>query len=120
MYKSCQHWRDPVKIGPYTVYASGSRHWGKVEQLDEEPIPEVGIYLCKSWMDDLTGFAACGMDSPVVWKWPFIIADWPDGGVMGTNDTAALLAATIKQVVAGKRVEVACMGGHGRTGTVLA
>ena len=115
----CTHWRDPVKVGDYVVYASGSRAITDNEML-KEPRPTAGIYLSNTWYQELTGFAAVGMVSPVLWHWPFLQVDWPDMGVMHPEEIKTLVKATVRLIKAGKRVEIACMGGHGRTGTLLA
>lgn len=46
--------------------------------------------------------------------------DWPDFGVPLDQPTAdEQIRAAFERARAGQRVEVACIGGHGRTGTVL-
>ena len=115
----CSHWRTEVAIGEYTVYASSTRAF-KADNLLIDPIPEVGIYLDDYWMRKLTGFAAVGMPSPVKWHWPFVVIDWPDMGVMSDAEIKLVINVTVKAIKGGKRVEIACMGGHGRTGTLLA
>jgi protein-tyrosine phosphatase len=47
--------------------------------------------------------------------------DWPDFGVPRDWDVAdEQIRGAFERARAGERVEVACVGGHGRTGTVLA
>src|SRR5260370_41023744 len=47
--------------------------------------------------------------------------DWPDFGVPGDAGAADReIRDAFERARAGQRVEVACVGGHGRTGTVLA
>jgi protein-tyrosine phosphatase len=47
--------------------------------------------------------------------------DWPDFGVPADRSSADTeIRAALERARAGERVEVACIGGHGRTGTVLA
>lgn len=52
--------------------------------------------------------------------WPAIWVDWPDFGL--PRDPAAALAALARarERAAAERVELACAGGCGRTGTALA
>ena len=67
--------------------------------------PDFGLYLDSQW------------DPP----WPHYHLDWPDFGV--PSDTAlvvAALRALLERARGGDRVEVGCLGGHGRTGTALA
>jgi len=118
----CSHWRDPVKVGNYTVYASEKRYSAKNEDYTKEPTPQLGIYLTHSWASTFAYFIGCGITPPKEEGvlWPFVAADWPDMGVLPANEQSALLDFTIKNIKAGKRVEIACMGGHGRTGTLLA
>ena len=47
--------------------------------------------------------------------------DWPDFGVPTDTEVATReIRAAFDRARAGQTVEVACIGGHGRTGTVLA
>jgi protein-tyrosine phosphatase len=67
--------------------------------------PDHGVYLDERW-------------SP---PWPHTRLDWPDFGVPA--DPAPLVAALEDlraRAAAGERVELGCLGGHGRTGTALA
>jgi hypothetical protein len=69
----------------------------------EQP-PDFGLYLDPRWQP----------------PWTHDHLDWPDFGV---PDDAARVVAALRSVLdrarAGQRVEVGCLGGHGRTGTVL-
>jgi protein-tyrosine phosphatase len=67
--------------------------------------PDFGLYLDRRWRP----------------PWPHARLDWPDFGV--PDDAGALLAAlrdVHDRAAAGERVEIGCLGGHGRTGTALA
>jgi hypothetical protein len=68
-------------------------------------VPDYGVYLDPRWAP----------------PWEFDHVDWPDFGV--PEDAAAIRAAlssTLDKARAGERVEIGCLGGHGRTGTALA
>lgn len=119
-YTFCDHWRDEVKVGGYTVVASGHRGMSKKGGGLLTKAPDAGIYLYHGWANTLSPFTGCGMATPSKWVWPFLVADWPDMGVMDEEDTKALLKVTEGLIKKGKTVEIACMGGHGRTGTLLA
>ena len=67
--------------------------------------PDHGLYLDHRWQP----------------PWPHDHLAWPDFGVPG--DPAELLTtlrSLLARARAGARVEVGCLGGHGRTGTALA
>jgi hypothetical protein len=70
-----------------------------------EHAPDFGLYLDARW------------DPP----WDHAHLDWPDFG-LPTNEAAAVsaLTAVLGRARAGERVELGCLGGHGRTGTALA
>jgi hypothetical protein len=97
----CQHTEDPVTFPDGTrVLASG---W--LQRTTVEPKPDFGLYLDPSW-------------SP---SWPAVLLDWPDFGVPRDPMVAdAEIRRAFDRARAGQTVEVACVGGHGRTGTVLA
>jgi protein-tyrosine phosphatase len=53
--------------------------------------------------------------------WPHRRIDWPDFGIPADRDDALdALREAHRRANAGERVEVACRGGVGRTGTALA
>jgi hypothetical protein len=97
----CRHKADVLEFPDGTrVLASGY-----FERSAGEPVPDFGLYLDPMWQPD----------------WPAATVDWPDFGVpldVTAADTAIL--DTFQHARDGRRVEVACIGGHGRTGTVLA
>ena len=97
----CRHRADPVQFPDGTrVLASG---W--FERAPDDAVPDFGLYLDPMWTP----------------AWPAEHLDWPDFGV--PNDLAAADAHIIdawQRARNGEAVEVACIGGHGRTGTVLA
>lgn len=67
--------------------------------------PDFGLYLDPRWQP----------------PWTHEHLDWPDFGV--PDDPAPVVAALrslLDRARAGERVEVGCLGGHGRTGTALA
>jgi hypothetical protein len=75
------------------------------DSYTRDPAPAYGLYLDARW------------DPP----WPHEHAAWPDFGVPG--DAGALRVALVRlfdRARAGERVEIGCLGGHGRTGTALA
>jgi hypothetical protein len=75
------------------------------EPYRREPPPEFGLYLDQRW-------------SP---PWPHAHVDWPDFG-LPTDPSAAVgaLRSLHHRAADGERVELGCLGGHGRTGTALA
>ena len=97
----CSHTEDTVIFPDGTrVLASGWLHRKK-----GEPTPDFGLYLDPQWTP----------------TWPNVMLDWPDFGVPRDQATAdEQIRAAFLRARAGERVEVACIGGHGRTGTVLA
>lgn len=70
-----------------------------------EQSPDFGLYFDQRWQP----------------PWTHDHLDWPDFGV---PDDAAHVAAALRSLLerarARERVEIGCLGGHGRTGTALA
>ena len=80
---------------------------GRRDPLPDGPLPEFGLYL----------------GSPATWRpdWPAEWVDWPDFRTPRDRDAAAgSIVHAYELARSGRRVEVACTGGTGRTGTVLA
>lgn len=70
----------------------------------DEP-PSFGLYLDQRW-------------NP---PWPHAYVDWPDFDVPTDLDAIrAALADLLDRARGGEKVELGCLGGHGRTGTALA
>lgn len=85
------------------IYASSHNNTRKPGEF----VPDWGLYLDSMW-------------HPTGWRYEYI--DWPD---MSTpyNDVIAveaIIEAYERALLHGQKVEVGCIGGHGRTGTVLA
>lgn len=69
------------------------------------PDPDFGLYL--------------GVDYQPAWQHQVI--DWPDFWLpRDPRHSAGLLRHAHERALAGRRVEIACAGGRGRTGTALA
>jgi hypothetical protein len=97
----CRHRADVVRFPDGTrVLASG---W--FERAAGDRTPDFGLYLDPMWTP----------------TWPAEHLDWPDFGVPKdlTSADEQILEA-YRRARDGHAVEVACIGGHGRTGTVLA
>lgn len=95
--------RDVVTLPDGTTVAAVSFDPNDPYTRDEPP--DFGLYLDPAW-------------SP---PWPHDHVDWPDFGV--PTDTARFrsdLTQLLERSRNGERVEVGCLGAHGRTGTALA
>ena len=97
----CRHKADMLEFPDGTrVLASG---W--FERSANEVEPDFGLYLDPIWQP----------------SWPAVCLEWPDFGVPRDRAAAdAAIASAFEHARRGLAVEVACVGGHGRTGTVLA
>jgi protein-tyrosine phosphatase len=75
------------------------------ERRVDDPERGFGLYLDKQW-------------NPT---WEACVIDWPDFGLPEDPEAAADdIAAAFDRARRGELVEVGCLGGRGRTGTVLA
>ncbi|MFD4194616.1 protein-tyrosine phosphatase family protein [Amycolatopsis thermoflava] len=76
------------------------------------PAPQFGLYL---------GSARLRRDHDANLEWPHTWLDWPDFRLPRDQDAAVReIRALHERARAGEAVEVACAGGVGRTGTVIA
>ena len=83
------------------VRGRGLRH-----RLPDGPAPAFGLYLL-------------GKEPPAV-PWESRWLRWPDFGLPADRDVAVQALTEVWRRAVAERVEVACAGGHGRTGTALA
>ncbi len=120
---TCRHWRGPVDLlDGAVVFASAwfdrpSR--GRVVDMDW---PDVGFYLDGSW-------ASAALVCSPGFRPPFarrprgriVVYPWPDLGVpRDPRRFRRALRWLLEQASEGRRVEIGCAGGHGRTGSTLA
>jgi hypothetical protein len=78
---------------------------GLAERREDDPERAFGLYLDEQWAP----------------TWPADIVAWPDFGLPDEPEVAARqIADAFGRAEGGKLVEVGCLGGSGRTGTVLA
>jgi protein-tyrosine phosphatase len=78
---------------------------GLAERRVDDPERAFGLYLDQQW-------------NP---SWPADVIEWPDFGVPADREAAARsIDAAFGRARGGDLVEVGCLGGIGRTGTVLA
>jgi protein-tyrosine phosphatase len=103
-YRQCEHAQQPVALGwddETTVYASA--HFDKYERTET---PDLAIWLADSWRCDVPSF----------------VIDWPDYGLPNLSVAQFLYIAehALSEIRNGLFVETGCIGGHGRTGTMLA
>lgn len=85
---------------------------GRREPLPPAPLPQFGLYLGRRPDPRRRGWTP---------DWPAEWVDWPDFGIPHDRDRAAVaITEAYRRARDGERVEVACGGGNGRTGTVLA
>jgi hypothetical protein len=102
------HWRNEVRIGPYTLLASSyiGLH-NRRRKAGSALIPTLGIYLDEGWEGVETAY-------------PKQMVEWPDCGVIEMPLLKSVVGSMRKALAAGEIIDVACLLGHGRTGTLLA
>jgi Protein-tyrosine phosphatase len=91
---------------------------GRREPFPAGPLPDFGLYLGHP-----PDRPRRGLLHRVPWRpdWPAEWIDWPDFRTPRDADTAAAkIVETYRRARSGERVEIACTGGTGRTGTVIA
>jgi hypothetical protein len=91
---------------------------GRREPLPPGPLPDFGLYLGRP-----PGARRSGPGWGASWRpdWPAEWIDWPDFRTPRDDRRAAVLIGLAYSMArAGERVEIACAGGTGRTGTVIA
>jgi protein-tyrosine phosphatase len=90
------------------TFPEGSVIWAvsfdAAEPYSRYVLPDFGLYLDERWAP----------------PWAHEHLDWPDFGVPSDRTHAlSALASLHTRARRGDRVEVGCLGGHGRTGTAL-
>jgi hypothetical protein len=91
---------------------------GRREPFPAGPLPDFGLYLGHP-----PDRPRRGLVRPAPWRpdWLADWIDWPDFRTPRDADAAAAkIVEAYRRAHSGERVEVACTGGTGRTGTVIA
>lgn len=111
MPRECHHWRAPVRVGDHHILCSSwiARPLDR-PTIEWRPYPDAAYYLDPQWRDG----------APEHRAWPRVFVDWPDMGVIPLERLRALVAEIAENMDQGRSVEIGCIGGHGRTGTLLA
>lgn len=125
---SCMHEGQEFELEDgLVILASSSSDVGNklVEGVD------LGVYLASSWgykMGAPSVFATPGVDMTWLtdnepkYKHAYIQLDWPDRAAPNLSivDMVSLGETLIAQLGDGETIETGCVGGHGRTGSMLA
>jgi protein-tyrosine phosphatase len=81
------------------------RACGIFDRREDDDQRDFGLYMDERWQP----------------TWPAEVIEWPDLGVPSApTEAAAQIRDAFVRAKAGEGVEVGCLGGRGRTGTVLA
>lgn len=104
-YTKCRHYEHRVEMPDGTVvYASSMNDggWGGDKRTTR---PDLGVYLA-DWRPD----------------WLAYLVPWRDYGLpkLGVHEMLGLIEEIVERARAGQTIEIGCVGGHGRTGTMLA
>ena len=118
-YRNCNHFHDPIKVGKYTMYASASTDaptglWTPAQR------PDLFIGLSSTWESLLTTINTNVPEFTMPPTVPYAILSWADQDACPDNILQFVVPKLINRIQNGQAIEVGCMGGHGRTGTLLA
>lgn len=136
-YKTHEHFRDPLMISKdTTIYLSSTRGFDDNWKREDRTEVDFGVYLDGSWKRRLVPYYESVVNLPSDVSLPSGFLDswekqstpiiqgmylqWADRGVPAYNKVQMLLDYLNPLLDKGKRVEIACFGGHGRTGTLAA
>lgn len=119
---TCRHWREPVDLVDGVVVFASAWFDRPSRYLVDMEWPDIGFYLDGSWASAAL-VCSPGFRPPFVprMRTQVVIYPWPDLGVpRDPRRFKRALRWVLAQASGGRRVEVGCAGGHGRTGTTLA
>uniref|UniRef100_A0A6M3LRC1 Tyrosine specific protein phosphatases domain-containing protein n=1 Tax=viral metagenome TaxID=1070528 RepID=A0A6M3LRC1_9ZZZZ len=120
----CEHIKQPVKIGSNIIYATSYTDlaYSKNDDAwDKYRLPDLLIALTQSWLGKTGNIFTCGFKGRApAFDSPTIYVDWSDGSALNLVDTEWLVRTALNHMRRNEKVEVSCMGAHGRTGTLIA
>jgi len=103
-----RHWRTPYRVGDFEVWGTSLDSEERRLRAPRAEPADIGLYLDERWRGETDA------RTPYFVFWPNLEAPVEESLLI---DRVKELAAELRN---GATVEVACFGGHGRTGTVLA
>ena len=118
----CRHWRQGVAVGRFTVSCSS----GILLQPERnaEPYPDFGIYLAPVWENIVGGKiwtnGSALKKAAELRHYPALVVDWLDMSAPAPELLSRLVDICLSKMRQGKRIDIGCNAGHGRTGTLLA
>jgi hypothetical protein len=101
MTHKCRHFEFPVVFPDGTIVHATS----KKDRKEGDHRPDLGMYLDSSWTPASLAYY-------VKW-WDYGLPEWDDVAIQ-------TIQVVLDAAKAGQFVEIGCIGGHGRTGVVLA
>lgn len=116
----CHHWRQAVQVGRFTITCSAGAAGGR----NKPPYPDFGIYLAPEWKvivgDELLTNGAAIKKVRELGLYPAVFVDWADMSAPKPEFLARLVDICLAKMRAGKRIDIGCSAGHGRSGSLLA
>lgn len=119
----CEHWQTPIDLlDGLVVHASAWSDRMKVHKMSQKPVvPDIGFYLDDYWVSGIVtspGFTPSFL-GPVTGD--VIIYPWQDYAAPDNLDEIKRACEwMLSELGAGKFVDIGCIGGHGRTGSLVA
>ena len=105
------------------MYASSYGFYPTLHELttEELPVPDLFVALDSMWMGYWAPVVSVGLPDVELPKpiSPMILVEWPDLSALPSNTMDWLSKTIINKINDGERVEIGCVGGHGRTGYLL-
>lgn len=102
--KRCSHYYQPVRLDELFVVHCSALNNDRDKAGKSQPKPDFGLYADYKWAP--------------TWRNEFI--NWPDFSVPADPFTACAQISDAYALAKMASVEIGCIGGHGRTGTMLA
>ncbi|MDP2916747.1 MAG: hypothetical protein Q8O16_02325 [Dehalococcoidia bacterium] len=122
-WRECSHWREPVCIGRYVVTCSSLFAGARAKTDGLLPPPDYGIYLAGQWREKLGDIWTNGATIRSVARerpYPALVIDWMDMAGMTPDKLNQLVEICRNKMRQGKSIDIGCLQGHGRSGTLLA
>lgn len=118
-WKSCKHERGKL-FSLNKGLKIGAVAYRDCKYLDDKEV-DIGVYLYDSWAGGIMTSPGLSVPWANTLMTQQVLLDWPDFST--PNDLIPMVEVVdwmLGQISEGKKMETACMGGHGRTGTMLA
>ena len=116
----CSHNGDELELADGHVVYLSSYSGTRGKAFPVRGGPDAAVYMASSWIEDGSMFSNCGGELRRPGEPATLYIEWPDFGRIAVEQLIRAVDWVLAMLEVCETFEVGCIGGHGRTGTLVA